>query len=82
DPAVRPLLHTVSAHPGMHGRVADFLDAAAMELEFTGFATEAERAGACAEWVKEVHEGLAGGESEDPAVRPLLHTVSAHPGMH
>ncbi|GAA1252105.1 squalene/phytoene synthase family protein [Streptomyces javensis] len=42
----------------------------------------AERAGACAEWVKEVHEGLAGGESEDPAVRPLLHTVSAHPGMH
>ncbi|NEW69565.1 squalene/phytoene synthase family protein [Streptomyces rhizosphaericus] len=42
DPAVRPLLHTVAAHPGMRGRVEDFLDAAAMELEFTGFATEAD----------------------------------------
>ncbi|MFD0500796.1 isoprenoid biosynthesis enzyme family protein [Streptomyces rhizosphaericus] len=40
DPAVGPLLHTVSAHPGMRGRVEDFLDAAATELEFTGFATE------------------------------------------
>ncbi|WP_198549017.1 hypothetical protein [Streptomyces sp. PRh5] len=42
DSAVRPLLHTVSAHPGMRGRGEDFLDAAATELEFTGFATEAD----------------------------------------
>ncbi|MEU5642654.1 squalene/phytoene synthase family protein [Streptomyces milbemycinicus] len=41
-PAIRPLLHTVSAHPDFRARVEDFLDAAATELEFTGFATEAD----------------------------------------
>ncbi|MGY0064959.1 squalene/phytoene synthase family protein [Streptomyces sp. LZ34] len=41
-PAIRPLLSTVSAHPHFRGRVEDFLDAAATELEFTGFATEAD----------------------------------------
>ncbi|MBU3870057.1 squalene/phytoene synthase family protein [Streptomyces sp. 4503] len=40
--AVRPLLHTVSAHPGLRDRVEAFLDAAPLELEFTGFATEAD----------------------------------------
>ncbi|MFE2183678.1 squalene/phytoene synthase family protein, partial [Streptomyces sp. NPDC059455] len=40
--ADRPRMHTPRAHPGWRGGVADFLDAAAMELEFTGFATEAD----------------------------------------
>ncbi|MBI0382262.1 squalene/phytoene synthase family protein [Streptomyces albiflaviniger] len=75
-PAVRLLLpppllpHVIAATAFMH-HTDTLLDSGPV----------AERAGACAEWVKEVRDGLAGGESADPAVRPLLHTVSAHPGM-
>ncbi|GAA2305198.1 squalene/phytoene synthase family protein [Streptomyces violaceusniger] len=66
-----PLLpHVIAATALMH-RTDSLLDSG----------PAAERAGACAEWVKEVRDGLAGGESDHAAVRPLLHTVSAHPGM-
>ncbi|MFJ9519948.1 phytoene/squalene synthase family protein [Kitasatospora sp. NPDC101801] len=40
DPEIRPLLHTVGAHPVLRDRVADYLGAAATDLDFTGFATE------------------------------------------
>ncbi|WP_432251331.1 squalene/phytoene synthase family protein [Streptomyces sp. HNM1019] len=66
-----PLLpHLIAATAFMH-RTDTLLDSGPV----------AERAGACAEWVKEVRDGLASGESDHAAVRPLLHTVSAHPGM-
>ncbi|MFE2183677.1 squalene/phytoene synthase family protein, partial [Streptomyces sp. NPDC059455] len=66
-----PLLpHVIAATAFMH-RTDTLLDSGPV----------AERAGACAEWVKEVRDGLAGGESDHAAVRPLLHTLSAHPGM-
>ncbi|MEU9384697.1 squalene/phytoene synthase family protein [Streptomyces sp. NPDC048279] len=42
DPLVRALLHTVTAHPRHRQVVAAYLDTAATELEFTGFATEAD----------------------------------------
>ncbi|ASQ92290.1 squalene/phytoene synthase family protein [Streptomyces sp. 11-1-2] len=66
-----PLLpHLIAATAFMH-RTDTLLDSGPAE----------ERAGAFADWVKEVREGLAGGGSEHAAVRPLLHTVSAHPGL-
>ncbi|MEU5729509.1 squalene/phytoene synthase family protein [Streptomyces antimycoticus] len=66
-----PLLpHLIAATAFMH-RTDTLLDSGPVE----------ERAGAFAEWAKGVRDGLAGGESEHAAVRPLLHTVSAHPGL-
>ncbi|MFD8096964.1 phytoene/squalene synthase family protein [Streptomyces malaysiensis] len=66
-----PLLpHLIAATAFMH-RTDTLLDSGPV----------AERAGACAEWVKEVRDGLASGGSDHAAVRPLLHTVSAHPGL-
>ncbi|WP_354640922.1 phytoene/squalene synthase family protein [Kitasatospora camelliae] len=41
-PELRPLLHTVAAHPVLRDRIPEYLDAAAVELDFTGFATEAD----------------------------------------
>ncbi|MFI6112951.1 phytoene/squalene synthase family protein [Kitasatospora sp. NPDC051164] len=42
DPELRPLLNSVGAHPALRERVLDFLAAADADLDFTGFATEAE----------------------------------------
>ena len=42
DPELRPLLHTVSAHPVLRGRVLDYLASALADLDFTGFDTEAD----------------------------------------
>ncbi|MEU9991022.1 squalene/phytoene synthase family protein [Streptomyces sp. NPDC048045] len=39
-PELRPLLHSIDAHPVLHDRVLDYLRAAASDLDFTGFATE------------------------------------------
>ncbi|MFI9237288.1 phytoene/squalene synthase family protein [Streptomyces sp. NPDC053079] len=36
---------------------------------------------AYAAWEKEVRDGLATGQSGDPVLRPLLHTVSRHPRL-
>ncbi|MFD0381609.1 squalene/phytoene synthase family protein [Streptomyces stramineus] len=41
-PVLRPLLHTVSAHPRLRGHVEEFLAGAPMDRDFTGFATEAD----------------------------------------
>lgn len=40
-----------------------------------------ERAAAYAEWEKLVREGLAGGDSGHPVIRPLLHTSTAFPRL-
>ncbi|MFG2907496.1 phytoene/squalene synthase family protein [Kitasatospora sp. NPDC048286] len=40
DPELRPLLHSVDAHPVLRDRVLDFLAATGADLDFTGFATE------------------------------------------
>lgn len=42
DPELRPLLNTVAAHPVLHDGVLDYLASAAADLDFTGFATEAD----------------------------------------
>ena len=42
DPELRPLLHTVAAHPVLRGRVLDYLGSALADLDFTGFDTEAD----------------------------------------
>jgi phytoene synthase len=42
DPELRPLLHTVAAHPMLADRARDFLATATTDLDFTGFATEAD----------------------------------------
>jgi phytoene synthase len=42
DPELRPLLNTVAAHPALADRVRDFLATATTDLDFTGFATEAD----------------------------------------
>ncbi|MEV7320583.1 squalene/phytoene synthase family protein [Streptomyces sp. NPDC093970] len=42
DPLVRALLHTVTAHPAHRAVVDAYLATATTELEFTGFATEAD----------------------------------------
>ncbi|MEU2872737.1 squalene/phytoene synthase family protein [Streptomyces olivoreticuli] len=41
-PVLRPVLHTMAAHPALHGHIEDFLAAAPTDLHFTGFATEAD----------------------------------------
>lgn len=41
-PVIRPLLHTGARHPRLLGHVREFLDTAATDLEFTGFATESD----------------------------------------
>ncbi|MFY4720706.1 squalene/phytoene synthase family protein [Streptomyces sp. LaBMicrA B280] len=42
SPVLRTLIHTVSAHPRLHGIVDGYLATATAELHFTGFATEAD----------------------------------------
>ncbi|MFF7636270.1 phytoene/squalene synthase family protein [Kitasatospora sp. NPDC008050] len=42
DPELRPLLNTVAAHPVLRECVLDFLAGAAADLDFAGFATEAD----------------------------------------
>ncbi|MBR7838065.1 squalene/phytoene synthase family protein [Actinospica durhamensis] len=42
DPELRPLLHTIVAHPVLHERVLDYLASADLDLEFTGFVAEAD----------------------------------------
>jgi phytoene synthase len=42
NPELRPLLSTVAAHPVLRDRVLDYLAAAPADLDFTGFATEAD----------------------------------------
>ncbi|MEU8549149.1 squalene/phytoene synthase family protein [Streptomyces roseoverticillatus] len=41
-PVLRPLLHTVSVHPGLKGHIEEFLAGASLDRDFTGFADEAE----------------------------------------
>ncbi|MFE9405612.1 phytoene/squalene synthase family protein [Streptomyces sp. NPDC006530] len=41
-PVLRPLLHTISAHPRLRGHVEDYLRTARADLDFAGFATEAD----------------------------------------
>ncbi|MFF7727015.1 phytoene/squalene synthase family protein [Streptomyces sp. NPDC008001] len=41
-PVLRPLLHTVSAHPRLEGHIGRFLAGAPLDRDFTGFAGEAE----------------------------------------
>lgn len=41
-PVLRPLLHTVTVHPGLVGQAGEFLAGAATDLDFSGFATEAD----------------------------------------
>jgi 15-cis-phytoene synthase len=41
-PGLRALSHTVTVHPQLRTRVTDFLAAAPADLDFTGFATEAD----------------------------------------
>ncbi|MFI9582619.1 phytoene/squalene synthase family protein [Streptomyces sp. NPDC052236] len=41
-PDIRPLVHTIAAHPPLRTRVLDFLAAAPTDLDFAGFATEAD----------------------------------------
>ncbi|MGC0314051.1 phytoene/squalene synthase family protein [Kitasatospora acidiphila] len=42
NPELRPLLNTVAAHPVLAGRVRDFLATATADLDFAGFAAEAD----------------------------------------
>ncbi|WP_246204160.1 squalene/phytoene synthase family protein, partial [Streptomyces tailanensis] len=42
DPLIRTLLHTVGAYPRLRGVVEEYLSTATAELEFVGFATEAD----------------------------------------
>lgn len=42
DPGLRALLHTVAARPWLRGRIEDFLAAAPLDLDFAGFADEAD----------------------------------------
>ncbi|MFD0279553.1 phytoene/squalene synthase family protein [Kitasatospora sp. NPDC127111] len=42
DPELRPLLHTVAAHPALRDRALEHLAGAAADLDFAGFATEAD----------------------------------------
>ncbi|GGO90609.1 phytoene/squalene synthase family protein [Wenjunlia tyrosinilytica] len=42
EPVIRALLHTMTAHPRLRGHVEDYLTTAAADLDFTGFATEAD----------------------------------------
>jgi phytoene synthase len=42
NPLLRPLLHTIEAYPMLHDRVREFLASADLDLDFTGFATEAD----------------------------------------
>ncbi|MEV6834712.1 squalene/phytoene synthase family protein [Streptomyces sp. NPDC051133] len=42
DPLLRAFLHTLSARPRLRGTVETYLSTAAAELDFTGFATEAD----------------------------------------
>ncbi|MFF2953369.1 phytoene/squalene synthase family protein [Kitasatospora sp. NPDC057965] len=42
DPGLRPLLHSAAEHPVLRDRVLDYLAAADADLDFTGFATEAD----------------------------------------
>jgi phytoene synthase len=41
-PVIRPLLHTIAAHPRLRQHIEDFLATATTDLDFTGFATEAD----------------------------------------
>ncbi|MFH8573750.1 phytoene/squalene synthase family protein [Streptomyces sp. NPDC017993] len=41
-PLIRPLLHAVATHPCLASHVEEFLDGARTDLNFTGFATEAD----------------------------------------
>jgi phytoene synthase len=41
-PVIRPLLHTITAYPQVRARVEDYLLTARADLDFTGFATEAD----------------------------------------
>lgn len=41
-PDIRPLLHTLTVHPPLRTRVTEFLTAAPADLDFAGFATEAD----------------------------------------
>ncbi|MEU9195583.1 phytoene/squalene synthase family protein [Streptomyces hundungensis] len=41
-PVIRPLLNTITAHPRLRGHVEDYLRTARADLDFTGFATEAD----------------------------------------
>lgn len=41
-PVLRPLLHTVAAHPGHRARIEEYLDTARTDLDFSGFATAAD----------------------------------------
>ena len=40
-----------------------------------------ERAARYAAWEEQVRDGLATGTSEDPVIRPMLHTMAAHPQL-
>ncbi|MEU1423471.1 squalene/phytoene synthase family protein [Kitasatospora sp. NPDC005751] len=42
DPELRPLLNTVAAHPALRDRALEHLAGAVADLDFTGFATEAD----------------------------------------
>jgi 15-cis-phytoene synthase len=42
NPQLRPLLSTLAAHPALHDRVLDYLASAPLDLDFAGFATEAD----------------------------------------
>lgn len=42
DPLIRALLHTMGAYPRLRGVVEEYLSTATAELEFSGFATEAD----------------------------------------
>ncbi|MEU1630602.1 squalene/phytoene synthase family protein [Streptomyces sp. NPDC020096] len=42
QPVIRPLLHTITAHPQLRGHVEDYLATARTDLEFSGFPTEAD----------------------------------------
>ncbi|WP_438294985.1 phytoene/squalene synthase family protein [Streptomyces sp. HUAS TT7] len=41
-PVIRPLLHTIAAHPHLPGHVEQHLSTARADLDFAGFATEAD----------------------------------------
>ncbi|MPY60909.1 phytoene/squalene synthase family protein [Streptomyces spongiae] len=41
----------------------------------------AQRATAFAHWEQQVREGLAGGTTDHPDLRPLLHTITVHPPL-
>ncbi|RLV04303.1 phytoene/squalene synthetase [Streptomyces griseocarneus] len=41
-PVLRPLLHTMTVHPWLAGQVEEFLAGAAADLDFAGFAAEAD----------------------------------------